>query len=333
MSRTDLPRFTAVTLLVMYAGLAVVMPPGAFFTGEEGIAWLQTRSIGRSLWTSLGVPNPGGDLDPDGEFLPDLLASVGGGQARARSSSALALASSIPWAVAGGRALALVPMLSMALCLFASVRLARRVIPAAADPRGAWAGIAGAACVVATPLIFYGAIPLGYAPAAALVTMAALPLLRALEDGAAAPAWGRAFTGGLLLGAAAWFRPEAGFIVPSFLAAAILARGAGPAMRLVPGVAAGLGLFLAPMTLHARLTAGSWLPFGPADPETSAGSVFSPIEAAAGALLPAAARPVLALLVMAVCVCTVPAVRRSLAGRRVARWLPVTGAATAALLL
>ncbi|HET9481758.1 MAG TPA: hypothetical protein VFP98_08380, partial [Candidatus Polarisedimenticolia bacterium] len=215
--------FAAIAMSVVYAGLAVAIPPEAFFSGYEGVQWLQTDSIIRHRWTSLAVDPPGGDLDPEARFLPPFLVEKQG-RIRSIHPAFMPLLASLPYAVAGMRGMYLIPAISAILCLVAATSLARSVLPPGTP--GGWAALAGAAAVAGSPLIFYGATLWEHAQAAALCTLAMIPLCRGgRDDESAAPEPGRAVAAGFLIGLAAVARTEAALLLPAAALGGALAWG------------------------------------------------------------------------------------------------------------
>jgi len=185
-----------VALGVIYAGLMAVIPPGAFFSGDEGIKWLQVDSLRRHGWTSLAIDPPGGELDPAGDYIPAFLIRAHG-EVRSIFPALMPALASVPYALAGSRAIYVVPALAALLCLVAAARLAQFVLP---HP---WAAVAGIASVAATPLVFYGATFWEHSLAVMFCVAAMIPLCK-LSTGSGAAARFRMGLAAELLGPAGW---------------------------------------------------------------------------------------------------------------------------------
>ena len=242
-----------VALGVVYAGLMAALPATAFFSGDEGIKWLQIDALWRHQWTSLAIDPPGGAFDPNAEFIPSFLVNQGG-EVRSVFPVLMPLIASVPYALAGSVGIYLVPAIASILCLAAAARLARFVLPPG------WAMTAGVASVAATPLVFYGATLWEHALAAALCTAAMIFLSKSQSDKETGRPVMLGLAAGILLGLAALARTECFALVPAVAAAGALAWGPVVFWPQAAGIFTGAGLLLLPQALYHRIALGSWMP-------------------------------------------------------------------------
>ncbi len=253
--------FVTTVLGVIYAGLMVALPPGAFFSGDEGIKWLQTDSLWRHKWTSLAIDPPGAQLDPEHRFLPAFLVRAGG-EARSVFPALLPVLVSFPYALLGTRGIYLIPGLSAILCLWATGRLATLALPEGAQ---SWAWVAAMAAVAASPLLFYGATFWEHTLAAAIISAALIPLCKKDPISAAAgpgeegvsPA---GLTAGIMLGCASAVRTETAIMIPAVLAAGVITWGARAFARRAAAIVAGAAVSVVPQAIYHLKVFGSWLP-------------------------------------------------------------------------
>ncbi|HKY32592.1 MAG TPA: hypothetical protein VJV23_08660, partial [Candidatus Polarisedimenticolia bacterium] len=131
MTAGDVPRFAAVALAVVYAGLILALPAAGLFSPQEGIVWRQADAL--AAWLPM-TPAPsapasgGGGLE--GEPLPAAPALADGEQpGRATGPGLVSLLASVPYAIGGPRGLYLVPALAALVCMLAAVRLAALALP------------------------------------------------------------------------------------------------------------------------------------------------------------------------------------------------------------
>ena len=305
--------FASVVVGVIYIGLMLVLPPEAFFSGDEGIKWLQVDSIRRHWWTSLAVDAPGEEVDPSHELLPAFLVTSGGA-VRSIFPAGYPLVASFPYAILGTRGIYLVSGAAAILCMFVTARLARLVLQPGNPGRISWADGAGIAAVVATPLVFYGATIWEHTLAVLLVTAALIPLTKAL--GGDATGWHGA-AAGLLLGCAAAVRTETALIAPAAVAAGLIVAGWKGFGRQAMTLTMGVLVILVPRAYLHRQVFGSWLP-----PHLTANPALQPLLGAYDLLLPVAARGLVTVLL-------VGSVAFGLMGARL-RWRPPQFALTAA---
>jgi len=242
-----------VALGVIYAGLMAVIPPGAFFSGDEGIKWLQVDSLRRHGWTSLAIDPPGGELDPAGDYIPAFLIRAHG-EVRSIFPALMPALASVPYALAGSRAIYVVPALAALLCLVAAARLAQFVLP---HP---WAAVAGIASVAATPLVFYGATFWEHSLAVMFCVAAMIPLCKLSTGSGAAARFRMGLAAGLLLGCAALARTECALMVPAVAAAGMMAWGAAVFAAPALALTAAAGIVQIPRILHYKSVFGSWMP-------------------------------------------------------------------------
>jgi len=328
--------FVAVVLGVVYAGLSIALSPGAFFSGDEGVRWLQVDSIVRHRWTSLAVDPPGGDLDPYGEFVPAFVVPVGD-EFRSVFPATLPLLSSVPYALLGTRGIYLLPALCAILCMAAVTRLALPFVRGAGrNPRG-WAALAGIATVAATPLVFYGATFWEHTPAILLVTCAMIPIVSAVaRDTGSAPTM-PLFAAGVALGVAATARTEAALMVPAVIVAGAAARGWRFFARPAAAVAAGAAFILLPQSVYHYSVYGSFIP--PHLEANLAGgalgrSTVSPAYNLVEMLAPVRWRPAVAALLAAAAVTALwPRARRLVRARRSGAAVLTAGLASSVFLL
>lgn len=245
--------FAMVAIGVVYAGLMAALPPGAFFSGDEGIKWLQIDALWRHKWTTFAIDPPGGAFDPDADFIPPFLVREGG-TVRSVFPAGMPLIASLPYALAGSRGIYLVPAIAALLCMGAATRLAGVMMPSG------WAVVSGVASVATSPLVFYGATIWEHTLAAALCTAAMIPLAKsAHEEGAAGPLVS-GLAAGALIGLAASARTECLLMIPAAVAAGAIAWGPRAFAPRAAGVSVGAGLLLLPQALYHRVLLGTWMP-------------------------------------------------------------------------
>jgi hypothetical protein len=207
-------------LLAIYLTASLVLPPGVFYSPDEGTKYLQLRSIGWERGLTYRIPYGGGGIDPTYRFYPthcrhlDLYPlPLADGGVRLQWPIWFALVTHWPTELLGLRGLYVVPLLSGWLAALLSGRLAaifdRRLAP--------WAILAVG---LATPLAFFSQAYWEHTLATALA-LAAVVLLAARTQ-----------------------RPAAGWAGLALLLAAICLR-----IELVAfAVAVGLAIWMTPAT-------------------------------------------------------------------------------------
>ena len=268
--------FTAALLGIVYAGMAIALPAGAFFSADEGVRFLQIDSLWRWHWTSPAPAASGGGLDPEGEYAPPGMGRTDGSFA-SRFPMMFPFVASIPHVLFGVRGALLLPALAVILCMVLTARLAGFVLP------GSLSGLAGAAAVVTTPLVVRGAMLRDETMAALLLTAGLIPICKAAGlDPAARPghALRLAMAGGVLLGLAGATSYPAFLVTPAVVVAGLIVWGVprfgARALAIVAGSAA--------IAVLRALYHGAWLPSLPEEQPRFFGAL-------AARILPQMARP------------------------------------------
>ena len=236
--------------------LASGLPPGAFVAGDPGVKLIASRNALARPAQPLEIPLPsiGGERVP---FIGPFF-SLHGDHAHAVSSELFPLVSAPLLAVFGVRGVYILPaagfLLALAACAALAVSLDKR--------RGRAVPIA--VCALATPLVFYGLEFWEHAPAAGLVALATVLLVKSATTETRDSTWvtdprGRALSAGLLLGLAVLLRPEALWYAVALLSASCL-LSARPGGRLLALAAAALLLALLPSVLYSLAHFSSLLP-------------------------------------------------------------------------
>jgi hypothetical protein len=191
----------AISLAYALLGL-VILIPDAVYSGDIGVKFVQARALATNRFSSLGLPYPGGFLDPSFEFFPmrsPFILDVGGTPQAIFSPAAAVMQSGLV-ALAGIRGLIVGSVLSGLVILLAATRLA---VP---SQRLAVAIALG----IGSPLWFYAVTGWEHAPAVALSTAAfALAF--------AGPRSVSYMAAGVLAGCGATLRDEAVLLIPGLL--------------------------------------------------------------------------------------------------------------------
>jgi hypothetical protein len=150
-------------LFVAAAGvLLAVLPPDGFFSSDEGVKFIQLRSLAGNSFRSSAVAWPGDELGLDRRYaVVERFFELRGGELYSPHPLLFALASAPAWLLFGGRGLYLLPLLSGAAAVALTAALARRF-----GVRRPW--LAGAVVAFASPVFFYALCYWEHAPAVAL---------------------------------------------------------------------------------------------------------------------------------------------------------------------
>jgi hypothetical protein len=299
-----------------------LLPTRSFFAGDQGVKYLQMRSVIEHGPLHPEVDYPARDLDPDLRFHDVFLVSRGGALLGVFPPLLPALTAPL-FRCFGFPGLYLLPAAGVALTFLACRSLAAAAL---GTPDASFAALLA---VLGTPVVFYGLEYWEHAPATALVALAAALLVR--------PHQGRArlrddLLAGCLVGAAAGLRPEAGIALLAF-AAALGASGSGRDLpRRVGALAAGFAAAAAPQAVFNLASSGSPLPlqwsFNAAQAAPRGPALAAMIEEN---LLPLHGRVLFGCLLLAAGALAALARRRGGAGERVA--LPTAHLIVACLLL
>lgn len=193
--------FAALLLAYALFGL-VVLDPGAVYSGDIGVKFVQARALAAHHFTSLDLPYPGAFLDPQREFFPlrPPFVMITGGETQAIFSPASAVLHAAGVAIAGTRGMVLISLIAAAGILWAVWRLS--------PPGDAVAAIVAAG--VASPLWFYAVTGWEHAPAVAFGCAAFVFATRGRSMATLVAA-------GVLLGLGATIRDEVLLLLPGLL--------------------------------------------------------------------------------------------------------------------
>lgn len=260
-------------LAIVYAGMVIALPAGAFFSADEGVRFLQINSFWSGSSTSSSSATTA--IDPDGEYAPPGIQRPDRSFA-SRFPILFPFLASLPHVILGVRGALLVPAIAVILCMLLTARLAGFVLP------GGLRGIAGAAAVVTTPLVVRGAMLRDETMAALLLTAGLIPICKAASADPArrGQPLRLAMAGGLLLGLAGATSYQAFLATPAVVAAGLIVWGIRRFATRGMAIVAGSALIALPRALYH----GDWLPVPPSDPPRFFGAF-------AARVLPQMARP------------------------------------------
>lgn len=240
---------------ILYLGALVAMPPDALTEHDTGAKYLQVRNLRLApLGLDWSINYPARSLDPQLQFVPFNSKQHyvdDRGRIYLQWPIFLGLLTRIPWKVMGFWGLYVVPLLAGLGALWATYLLALEV---GVPRRLAW--LAVPLLGLATPVAIYSLLFFEHTLAALLVTLSLLAVVRAVRMQAiSSAAWG-----GLLLGAAIYFRSE--LYVLAVVTGLVLTVWVWRAENWRPLLAWGAALIvgLVPLWLFYGVSAGSILP-------------------------------------------------------------------------
>ena len=244
------PLLVALAAAAVGLYLVLAMPPG-FFSGDEGVKLIQSRSLLENHWRSPAIPYPGADVDPRARYLPLRPPFVWQHEGSWYGVYSLLYTSvtALAWAAAGLRGVFLVSWLGAAAALLVLARLATRALGAQ------WATAVVALTAAGSPLLLYGTVNFEHTWAATAVLASLTLLARSHIDG-------RSCAGaGALLGLGAVIRPEL-YAFPVGIAAfgVVLWGWRPPTLRRLAWFAAGMGLVTGIDLLSKAVLFGSFHP-------------------------------------------------------------------------
>jgi hypothetical protein len=229
-------RLIAAAIVIFYAVLGLwLLSPESVYSGDIGVKYVQARALADQRFTTLDIPYPGQFLDDTREFFPlrPPFVMTAGGATQAIFPPVSAVVQAVAVALGGFRGLIGLSIISAAVVLVASWKLAPRAY-----------GIPVLLAVgLGSPLWFYAVSGWEHAPAVALGVAAFTWIWRApLPVSRTAP-----FFAGALVGAGATLRDEVILLAPG-LALAVWIRARG--WRTLASVAAGV---VVPLLLAAAV--------------------------------------------------------------------------------
>ncbi|HUU56938.1 MAG TPA: hypothetical protein VMW93_06320 [bacterium] len=176
------------------AGMLAVLPPDGFFSSDEGVKFIQLRSLAESGFRDARIVWPGDELGLERRYaVVERFFELRGGELYSPHPLLFALASAPGWLLFGYRGLYLLPLLAGAAAVASTTALARGF-----GVRRPW--LAGAVVAFASPIFFYSLCYWEHAPAVAL-WLGGFALLRRRSTA-------RLLAAGALWGAGAALRPE-----------------------------------------------------------------------------------------------------------------------------
>lgn len=193
----------AIVSLYVVLGL-VILAPESVYSGDIGVKYVQARALGDHRFASLDIPYPGQFLDPAREFFPlrPPFVMVTGGTTQAIFPPAAAVIQAVAVAAGGFRGLIVLSLVSAAVVLVASSKLA--------PPKYELATLV--AVGLGGPLWFYAVSASEHAPAVALGTAAFAWVLKSPAASRSAP-----WVAGMLVGVGATLRDEVMLLAPGLL--------------------------------------------------------------------------------------------------------------------
>ncbi len=176
------------------AALLAALPPDGFFSSDEGVKFIQLRSLAENGFRDAHIRWPGDALGLERRFaVAERFFEPRGGELYSPHPLLFALASAPAWLALGFRGLYVLPLLAAAATVLLTVVLAR-----AFGARRPW--LAGAIVAFASPIFFYGLCYWEHTPAVALWLGGFVLLLR--------KSTARLAFAGALWGVGAALRPE-----------------------------------------------------------------------------------------------------------------------------
>ena len=200
-------KLTTAAIVSLYVALGlVILAPESVYSGDIGVKYVQARALADHRFASLDIPYPGQFLDPAREFFPlrPPFVMMTGGTTQAIFPPAAAVIQAVAVVVGGFRGLIVLSLISAAVVLVASSRLA--------PPKYELATVV--AVGLGGPLWFYAVSASEHAPAVALGTAAFAWVLRSPAASRSAP-----WIAGMLVGVGATLRDEVMLVAPGLLVA------------------------------------------------------------------------------------------------------------------
>jgi hypothetical protein len=189
------------------------MPPHVFFSGDEGMKFIQVQSLVRQGWRASWLEYPGRELDPEFRFFPiPGFSFVLGDRVYFHFPITFSALSSLPYAVLGTRGLYLIPAVSTVLTAIVVYCWLSRWAPR-------WAVVSILLLSFGTPLFFYSLLFWEHTLTVLLTTVGVSLLSRR-----AVPPW-QAAVAGMTLGLVCWLRSE-------FYLFALVVAGSWTAVRI-----------------------------------------------------------------------------------------------------
>ncbi len=243
---------TLLVVAVIYSVLAFfVLPSNSFFAGDEGVKFLQTKSLAEKGWKDPFIDYLGESLDVEGKFYPFNPPYVFIRQGKMYSTWPLfyPAVNSIFYSCFGMRGLYVVPVFSSLVTLVLVAHMSRMLT----------AKLSMAPVVVlafGTPLLFYGLVFWEHAFGTMLATLAVFFFLKALFE----PKNGYYLISGIALGLAIWARNELYALALAMLISYVVVsckkkKDLSQAKHLILG----LTLVLVPMWIFQKATTGAFL--------------------------------------------------------------------------
>jgi hypothetical protein len=200
-------KLTTAAIVSLYVVLGlVILAPESVYSGDIGVKYVQARALADHRFASLDIPYPGQFLDPAREFFPlrPPFVMMTGGTTQAIFPPAAAVIQAVAVVAGGFRGLIVLSLISAAVVLVASSRLA--------PPKYELATVV--AVGLGGPLWFYAVSASEHAPAVALGTAAFAWVLRSPAASRSAP-----WIAGMLVGVGATLRDEVMLVAPGLLVA------------------------------------------------------------------------------------------------------------------
>ncbi len=192
-------------VITVYLVTFALLPRGGFWINDNGLKFIQLRSIVASGYRDYAIRWPGAEMDPGYDFRPirGPFGYLERGRLFAQYSPFFPLVSSFPYRVFGMTGLYVLPLLGAFFTLTAVSRLAGRLAPS--PPARRWARLLAVLIAgLATPLWFYSMTFWEHMPAVALVLGSAELLVRYVTEGGKR----RLILSAILCGLSVYFRDE-----------------------------------------------------------------------------------------------------------------------------
>ncbi|NIT35135.1 MAG: hypothetical protein GTN49_01325 [candidate division Zixibacteria bacterium] len=222
------------------AGLLAVLPPDAFFSSDEGVKFIQLRSLAENGFRSARIRWPGDELGLERRYaVVERFFELRGGELYSPHPLLFALASAPGWLAFGFRGLYVLPLLAGVATVLLTIILGR-----AFGARRPW--LAGAVVAFASPIFFYSLCYWEHTPAVALWLGGFVLLLR--------KSTARLAFAGALWGLGAALRPEF-YWLAAWTVAALFIFHKGERLRTAAWPAAA---FLSTAAAFELLTRMAW---------------------------------------------------------------------------
>lgn len=245
---------TLIIVTIVYSILAfVILPAESFFAGDEGVKFIQMKSLLKYNYKSLSLYYPGKNIDQENKFFPIIppYAVEREGEMFSQWPILFPFASSLFFNRFGLKGLYIIPVLSSLLTLLVVSKIFRLLFMRDSI-------LILMLLAFATPVFFYSLVFWEHTLSLLLSTLAIYLILVSLER----PGYGWMLLAGVLLGLGVWVRNELYFFVLALLISGFATRSMWKSrviFRETTYFFVGLFLVLIPMWAIQKATVGELL--------------------------------------------------------------------------